>query len=256
LLAFLNLEPGQQARTKEPKMSNFNPKRLRVVQKGYENYTGPIGEYEFKDGLSLEYIPFNARERLAAAFQMLEIDEDGSQRDASVASRILRDHELNAALAETLRRQTDAEKIIENVSIVVGSAEIREIYTTAAIEDVASKYGIAGLRIIAEPWNVRSKSIPELINLIDKAQQAYRAQKIEELLNKGVLADDAEAMFNPKGVVPTELLEGKPVAAPQDTAAPKAASKDANAPVAASQDTAALKAAATGDLAAAVSVGE
>lgn len=215
---------------------NLTPKRLKIVQKGYEGYNGPIGEYEFVDGISTETIPLNVRDRLAAAFQMVEIDEDGTELAASVADRLVRDRANVIERTAPLKRMSDEDKAEENIAVLLGKEKLKPLLNREALEAAAADGGIAAVRKLAEPWNVKSKSIPELIAMIEKAQADYRADRMEVLTRKGANKADLEKLFELKGVeVPVK-------------AAPKKTEPTEPAPA-----TPALnEAAATGDLAAAL----
>lgn len=224
-------------------MTHYTPKRLKLVQTGYEGYNGPIGEYEFADGVSVEHIPLVARDRLSAAFQMVEVDDEGDEQEASVAARLVREKVLSVEPTEPLSRMSDEEKAVENITVLLGSEAAIPLYSRAALEAVAGAGGIAAVRVLAEPWDVRSKSIPDLINQIERAQMNYRTDRIEALVRKGVSTEEAEALFalredapgvEPK-VKPKAEVAAEPVAEPAPAASP-----------------ALNEAAATGDLAAAL----
>lgn len=210
-------------------MDNLKPKRLKIVQKGYEGYSGPIGPYEFKDGVSVEYIPLNQRDRLAAAFQMVEIEDDGTEVPAGAPARLLRERAREAEAAKPMPRMTEAEKRADDIRVLLGGVKPRPTYTRAALEEVAEKDGIAGLRAVAEPWGVRSKSIPGLIDLILKAQDEYVEATVADLIAKGVPEQEARELF-----VPSMAANEKPA----EPAGPDAGDKRA--------------AAASGDMAAAI----
>lgn len=232
-------------------MNPYVSKRLRLTQKGYENYSGPIGAYEFVDGVSEELIPLNARNRLAAAFQMVEIEEDGTAHDASVAARMLRDRELQASLAEPLARMSEADKAAENISSLLGAEALKPLYSRAALEAVAEEAGIAGVRVIAEAWDVRSKSIPDLIQMIEKAQADYRTDRIEALTAKGADRAEVEALFVLRDEKPG--VEVKPRKAADSAPVAEPAVEPAAEPVAdPALPDAVIEAAVSGDLAAAL----
>lgn len=178
-------------------MTNQTSKHLKVVQKGYEGFTGPIGAYDFVDGVSVEKIPLHVRDRLSAAFQMIEVEDDGSDSEAlaGVASRLVLDRKLRLERTDPLPRQSAAEKAAENVRAVVGNEKIKPLYTQAVLEAVASDKGIAGVRELAAVWGVRSKSIPDLIGQIINAQSVYVNERVALLVEKGAKKDDVEKLF-------------------------------------------------------------
>lgn len=188
-------------------MSLFASKRLRIVQAGYENYTGPIGAYEFVDGVSVETIPLIARDRLAVAFQLVEIEDDGTEVAAGPAQRLLKG--LNLALEPSApgQRQTEEEKLEENVRALLGGELVRVLRTRSNLEAVADKMGIAGVRLVADPWGVRSKSIPALIDLILGAQLEYMERRVDALVKHGASEADARELFSLRDDVPMPETE-------------------------------------------------
>lgn len=222
-------------------------KRLKLTQSTHIGYTGQIGRYAFVDGISVEEIPLNERNRIGANFGCVEIEDDGAEGvDPSPAANVLA-AQLRPALATSLKRQTEAEKTIENAKAVFGDAP-KPLYTSAAIEAVAARHGIAGVRVLAAVWQVKSKSIPELIRLVEEAQSAYISGSVRELTAKGVPADEIQKLFEKAAVVDPALFGAAPVIEP--VAAPVAE------PVAAPVAEPVNVAAATGDLAAAISQAE
>ena len=192
-------------------------KQMRLIQSGYEKYTGPIGAYEFVDGLSVELIPENARDRLATAFQFVEIDEDGEEQLAGSPAKILRDKMATIEPSQPLPRQTEEEKRIEDVSRLLGDMRVFPLRSKKNLEMIADEMGIAGVRLAADPWNVRSKSIPDLINLILEVQASYAAVKIDELVSKGANEIAARELFQERDDLP------KPMTAAEEKAAEQAA---------------------------------
>lgn len=204
-------------------MSYFEPKRMRIVQSGYETYTGPIGPYEFVDGESVEEIPLAARDRLAVAFEMVEFDEE-SGRPAGPAQRLLDGYNVALESPEPLERQSDIEKRAEDIRAMIGSEKVRAMRTRENLENVADKMGIAGVRLVAEDWNVRSKSIPALIDMILGAQLEYAEARVNDLIKAGAAEDDVRSMFQLKADLPlpvsakdAELAAMKAAAAVIDT---------------------------------------
>lgn len=210
-------------------------RHLKLIQRNYVGYTGQVGRWSFVDGVSVEPIPPVERIRIAANFQVVELDEDGNVIGSpSPAHTVVANHRTRLQLREPLARQTEDEKKDENVRVVMGSEERRVVLSREALENVASESGIAGLREIAAPWNVRSKSIPVLMQMIIDAQDAYVAAKRESLIKKGVPVEEIERLLAPVAEVPK--LKSRTYVDPKVAEA--------------------LTAAKTGDLAAAISVVE
>lgn len=180
-------------------MSNHIPKHLKLVQAGYEGYTGPIGPYDFVDGLSVDKIPLNDRDRLSAAFQLVEIDDNGDEHPAGAAHRLVADRANIVAAEEAAKnelvRMTDAEKAAEDIMAVLGGVKVRHMHSEKALEQIAEEGGISRLRLVANEWHCRSKSIPDLIQRVLGAQNAYIKRAIDALVEKGADQEAVAAMF-------------------------------------------------------------
>lgn len=228
-------------------------KHLRLVHAGYENYTGPIGAYEFVNGVSVEAIPQNARDRLATAFQFMEVAEDGSEVMAGGPARMLREAVLTVEPTQKLLRQTEGEKHAEDLRALLGGERVRTLRSRKNLEGVADKMGIYGVRLVAGAWKVRSKSIPDLIDMVIEAQAAYVERRVEALVEKGADAASARALFILSDDVPMPVSEKeaeKKIMDANEAAAAPAPSTPA--PVSAQTEVAA--AATAGDMAAAISI--
>ncbi|MTH61197.1 hypothetical protein [Paracoccus litorisediminis] len=183
-------------------MSVIQSKHLKLVQQGYENYTGPIGAYEFVEGVSIEAIPLIARDRLSVAFQMVEVEEDGSETPAGPAHRLHSLRDVTAEVAVAMSRQSEDEKSAENAQAMIGGERVRVLRSRTNLEAVADKMGISGVRLAADPWNVRSKAIPVLIDMILGAQITYVEARVQELVGQGADEAEARALFALKDDVP------------------------------------------------------
>lgn len=172
----------------------MKPKFLRVMQEGYENYTGVIGVYDFVDGVSVQKIGLAARDRLAAAFAMVEFDEGEEPIPAGPAHRLATMSHVALGVVEPSERQTDEEKAEEErlaAKLAAETAFNPAIYDFEQLQKIADKGGIKALREIAEPWNVKSRQIGDLIQLILDAQKDWvekrgatseaRIEQIEEI---------------------------------------------------------------------------
>lgn len=193
---------------------SLQPKYLKMVQAGYLNYTGPIGAYEFVDGISTVMIPRNDRDRLSTAFQFVEFTEEGvDEIPAGVAARMLSEGATLATSEEPLQRQTDDEKKIEDASVQVAAETTPTIYSREELEKIADKKGINGLRDIAERWNVKHRSILPLMALIEQAQDGWLAQRQAEFEARGLTREAFEASLKPAPAAEEVVSEGTEPAA-------------------------------------------
>lgn len=195
-------------------------KYLRLVQSGYENYTGPIGSYEFVDGVSVDMIPRNDRDRLATAFQFVEFEsEDDEPVPAGVAYRLVAMSGVRASDPEPLERQTVEEKVEEVAKAADMAEPTRTIYERKNLEAIADKRGIGGLREIGDGWGVKSRQIIALIEMIlskqDEWQKLQEKKRIERRENEAVF--DAEVSDAAKAEVPVPAPEPEQTQEPEKT---------------------------------------
>lgn len=156
----------------------FEKKFLKVVEPGFENYTGPLSVYEFENGVSLEAIPAHDRDRIAATMKCVEIAENGKENTAGISERLVQESKARAPVREVFERQSVEEKIEEERSAAEKSFEdTKEIYTEEQLDAIIENGGIKALREIAEAWGVKNRSIPTLRQMILDEQAAYYASE-------------------------------------------------------------------------------
>lgn len=145
--------------------------KLRLLQSGFETYTGQMGTVFFDNGLSTADVKPIDAVRMAAQF--LCEWEDGTT--ASVAQSIL-DHahittgmlpvEQNAdqALAQGVATANGIDVVPAGPAATpVTPAAPAKVHTEAELHAVADDKGIKGLREIAAPLGIKGNSIAELI---------------------------------------------------------------------------------------------
>lgn len=178
-------------------------KHIKIVQSGYENLTGPLGPYDFVDGVSTAPLPQATRDRLAAAFTMVEIEEDGSETPAGIAHRLVAQATMTQAVMPETQRQTEAEKLAEQKMLIEAklSSNEGEAWSREQLEDVLSKKGISGLREIGDRFGVKSRKAVDLLNLILKAQAKGQDQRAERMAQA---IREAEQELGQDTVEPTE----------------------------------------------------
>ncbi|MCG5512853.1 hypothetical protein [Ectothiorhodospira shaposhnikovii] len=144
--------------------------KLRIVEPGWEFYTGPFSGVMFLNGVSTRDVTKFEEDRIAASVRV--VSEDGQAVGA--ANDIIRGKDLRAEVVpESARADAESEKVtVEAVQEPPVAKKVSDdkVWTQEELESVADSRGIAGLREIGEPLGVRSKSIKELIDGIIKAQ--------------------------------------------------------------------------------------
>lgn len=155
-------------------------KKLKTVQPRMQGYTGILGMVRFTDGLSDEYLPRHIRDRMAAAMEFVEIDQDGNEQPAGAQHRLIRGNQSSIVLEET-PRQTDAEKAAEASQLAIAKSKVPVLATKEELEAIASASGIKGLREVGNKWGVKHRAIPTLIAMILDAQEKAMALRNKKL---------------------------------------------------------------------------
>jgi len=148
-------------------------KYLRLTAKEWAGYSGPIGVVWFKDGVSTEPWQKHVRDRVSSAIPMEEFTDDGDVQEAGQAADSLRNRLVRVENPAPLKRQTVDGKVAEMVKTVLGNVPKRTLRSQDELEAIIAAKGIAGLREVAAEWNVKGKSIPDLLEAISRAQNSY-----------------------------------------------------------------------------------
>lgn len=148
--------------------------KIRLKQKGFENYTGQMGAILFKDGVSVRDVSEFDKRRLAGV--MYIVDENGVQvstrQDASDAVAVVgRDTKEQAPIVERVGGDDSEMPVFTHPEKKATKAEPKKVetsvrYTKAELEAIADEKGINGLREIASPLGIKATSIRKLIEEI------------------------------------------------------------------------------------------
>lgn len=120
--------------------------KIKIVQPGWETFTGNFGSIEFSDGMSVGEVSSVEASRVAAVVRVETLEG----KDPSMAQLIIDSYSAPAEVKTT----------IEAVEL---PAVEKPTYTKAELEDIADKLGIKGLREISDPLGIKANSISELI---------------------------------------------------------------------------------------------
>lgn len=124
--------------------------KIKIVQPGWEGFTGNFGSIDFKDGVSVNDVSDMEAARIGAVVRV----ENDEGHDPSMAQRIIDTYDQPAPQGKT------------TIEAAEEPQPECKFYTAAELEEVADKKGIKGLREIADPLGVKGKSIGELIHEI------------------------------------------------------------------------------------------
>jgi hypothetical protein len=146
--------------------------KIRLADVGYEKFTGLFGTTEFVDGVSVNEVS-NAEARFLAA--LVRVEELDTGNDPGDNAKFQRSFEMSAPIEDPLLRGRYEAPEIDLAALQANAAAL---HTRESLEGVADKFGIAGLREIADPLGVKSTSIVKLIDEILTAQQRVAAPAV------------------------------------------------------------------------------
>lgn len=223
------------------------PIRIRIVEPGFEGYTGLIHRFNFTDGVSDELLHRVDIDRLSTALRFeTVVEEDAPEgvapQPVGIAHRLTWDRDRQAEVIEPSQVQTEEEKLTEEmVALEKAMAETAppKRYTDEELQRIADEKGMAGIRAIAEPLGLKDRRLVDLMAQIAEKQdeiitrwtlkhEAKVAALAELQAQKEALAGPAEepAEFEFEEVTPEELaadgIEANevPVRAPVDDVLP------------------------------------
>ena len=164
--------------------------KIRLLEVGFNKINGFVGDIEFENGVSIEDVTTREANAIASAMRAETFEEDGGPIGgaADVAAK-----DTKAPVVTPLSRQDDLEEVIvPKGSEVIGVDEVPEdetIHEAVAVESevesevepesedvsakgytfdglalIADEKGIAGLREIADPLNIKGRSVKDLID--------------------------------------------------------------------------------------------
>lgn len=158
-----------------------SPRKIKIVQPGWESYTGPYGHIEFKDGVSVDPVDWIQADRIAADLQVADA-ADGQQIGAQV--RLI---ETKCIPLDSLDVLKTAENEPQPAPPPVKAAPVApvKVWTPDELMNLADKEGIKGLREIGNALGAKGRAIPELIEDILHAQDERQRAADSRLPREG-----------------------------------------------------------------------
>lgn len=154
--------------------------KLRITQPGWENYTGQLGMAFFENGLSVAAVPKIVARKLAGVVGC--VWEDGTNpsvtQDELTRTQAAPDVHTTAAPVMPEGTPEPAPVVVPLAAVETQPAEFVQpvdpsalsvpdasaaIYTKEELEAIADREGIAGLRALADPLDIKSNSIATLV---------------------------------------------------------------------------------------------
>ncbi|WP_091444138.1 hypothetical protein [Ancylobacter rudongensis] len=183
-------------------------KHLKIVDGAWAGYTGILGRFEFVEGVSVLKLHRCDRDLLASVANFVELEDDGGETPAGVTHRLATEAQLRAPVAAPLARQTETDKKAEAIMAAAAANKApTEFHTKPELEAVADKSGIKGLRAIGDKWNVKSRSIPILIEMILDAQAKFILKRDQRMQSEPAPATEPAPVETPASAPAAEVEE-------------------------------------------------
>lgn len=141
--------------------------KLKITQKGFENYTGQMGMILFKNGVSVYDVKERDALRLSACFGCKW------ENDSAITVTKLEEEPRAPIGRQTYIVESDGapEKVAGNdgrtIYVDVGfenePIKVTRRFTLQELEAIADKKGIKGIREVAAPLGIRGTSINAMI---------------------------------------------------------------------------------------------
>lgn len=146
------------------------PRRIRITQKGWENFNGDFGQVIFANGVSIGLATRVQYDRVATQVHVVDADT-GEQIGPGQRHLEAKTARIPEGVLLSKPGQGDL--------LTAAAPPVNDIrlLTREQLYGVADAKGIQGLREIADPLGVKARAIPELINAIVRAQATYAANK-------------------------------------------------------------------------------
>lgn len=167
--------------------------QYKILERGFESYTGHIGPIEFVDGVTVSEVDELALMRISGAMRVVNVE---TEEQVGLTSKLLAGKDDRAEVRAPLPREIAqaktedrpvAEAKSEEPTKVEEPAKVEEsakeekteepakveplvVYSREELEAIADRAGITGLREIAADFGVKNTSIRGLIEEILKAQ--------------------------------------------------------------------------------------
>lgn len=170
--------------------------KIKIVQAGWEGYTGHFGLVEFKDGVSVHPVPQMLADQVTGLIACESVPEEGEDSVAlGITTRMVGGFTTTAApLEDSLATQSERERVAEENLIRLRNAKQAslELHSKQQLESIVDSEGLPGLRKIADLWQVRDRAVAPLIEKILKAQADYQDERAKAETEAKAKADSEQ----------------------------------------------------------------
>ena len=159
------------------------PRRIRIVERGWETYTGPFGTISFVNGVSVGAPDFIAADRVASEMKVVDYETNlpiGPQH------RMIEERISPIEMVPELPKAPEPTEAVVEEEKIPEPTEPDKVWTPEELEDLADKEGIKGLRReIGDAIGAKGRAIPELIEDILRVQDERARATLSRLPREG-----------------------------------------------------------------------
>lgn len=152
--------------------------KIKLIDAGYEKFSGHFGTVLFEDGVSVNDVSDEQARFFASILGVRCVDDESDPGSNAQFQRALR-MEAQSVTYQTQAEADAQEKALNPVEEKV--AEATSAHTREALEAIADKGGIKALREIGDKLDVRGSDIKKLINAILNAESKAPASEVAQL---------------------------------------------------------------------------
>ena len=199
--------------------------KLRILDPGFANLTGPFGTVEFVDGVSVEDVSSAEAARLGT---IISVEVVGTGVNPSTTQLMVDVHNKNLdelgltqpGLLQPVPEAPIKELVPESPSSSVeagadGAPVLSWAFTEEQLDALVKKEGIAGLRAFSEQYGINGQSIAKIVKalLVAQAEQVPVKQVEPEPEAPVVIEPEAPVVETPvveEPVVETPVAEAQP----------------------------------------------
>lgn len=143
--------------------------KIKLIEPGYENFNGNLGQIWFEGSVSVGHVSYAEANFLSTIMRIADA-ETGNEVGMLLDQIAELDRPATSVTYKTLADIQAEEAEGKGADSEVVADEFEHKYTVEELEAVADKSGIAGLREIADKFEVKGTSIAKLIEGIISAQ--------------------------------------------------------------------------------------
>jgi hypothetical protein len=168
---------------------------IKITEPGWAGFTGELGMVTFENGVSTEPVSKRIADRLGGLMKCVLVDDKGVEEGVAGAPTSIQNSGTikppeHSGLIPVTERELEEER--SRLAIEAGKPKVTRLYSEEQLLSVADSKGIKGLREIGNPWNVKGRAIPELIEAILDAQASFiqaEREKGRKILLEGFEGD-------------------------------------------------------------------